>query len=75
MLLRSIFKNKGSRDDPNNYRGISIMGAFPKLFASSLNIILEESILNQQLRANNQAGFRKGFRVEDNSNILRAVIQ
>lgn len=35
-----IFKNKGSRQDPNNYRGISIINCFSKIF---------EKILSEQL--------------------------
>lgn len=35
-----IFKNKGSRLDPNNYRGISIINCFSKIF---------EKILSEQL--------------------------
>ena len=36
-VIRPIYKNKGDIDDPNNYRGISLLSCFGKLFTSCLN--------------------------------------
>ena len=36
-VTRPIYENKGDIDDPNNYRGISLLSCFGKLFTSCLN--------------------------------------
>ena len=36
-VIRPIYKNKGDIDDPNNYRGISLLSCFGKLFTRCLN--------------------------------------
>lgn len=56
---------KGSTSDPNNYRGLSIMHAFAKLFASCLNIKLTDIAEKTGLRADIQAGFRSKHRTDD----------
>ena len=33
----SIYKNKGSVNNPDNYRGITVVSCFGKLFTSVLN--------------------------------------
>jgi hypothetical protein len=35
-IIKPIYKNKGSPDDPNNYRGITILSCLGKLFTSVL---------------------------------------
>ena len=32
-----LYKNKGKDDDPNNYRGITLLSCYGKLFTSLLN--------------------------------------
>ena len=36
-LIIPLYKQKGSRDDPNNYRGITLLRCLGKLFTASLN--------------------------------------
>ena len=36
-MIKPIYKQKGSCDDPNNYRGIAILSCFGKLFTSVIN--------------------------------------
>lgn len=74
LTLKSIYKNRGEKNNADNYRGISVMGALPKLYSTVLNLELENIAIEKGLRADNQSGFRKGFRVEDNGCILKAVI-
>ena len=51
-VIRPIYKNKGDIDDPNNYRGISLLSCFGKLFTSYLNrrltIFIEKKTLYRQ---------------------------
>jgi hypothetical protein len=53
LLMKSLYKHKGQRDDPNSYRGISIMGALPKLFSTALLIEMECISVESKYRANN----------------------
>lgn len=46
----SLYK-KGPRTDPNNYRGLSIMHVFAKLFATCLNAKLTDSVNEHDLHA------------------------
>jgi hypothetical protein len=43
---------KGSKLDPNNYRGLSIMHVFVKLFSTCLNVKLTKVSEEKGLRAN-----------------------
>ena len=51
-VIRPIYENKGDIDDPNNYRGISLLSCFGKLFTSCLNrrltIFIEKKTLYRQ---------------------------
>jgi hypothetical protein len=50
LQLISLYK-KGDINNPSNYRGLSIMNAFAKLFATCLNIKLSKVVDKQGLRA------------------------
>lgn len=50
MDIISLYK-KGPRTDPNNYRGLSIMHVFAKLFATCLNAKLTDSVNEHDLHA------------------------
>ena len=60
-----IFKNKGNKMNPQNYRPITLLSTLGKLFTCILNTRLcdyldEFSIINE-----NQAGFRKDYSTTD----------
>jgi hypothetical protein len=70
-----LYKGKGARDDPNSYRGISLLSIAGKVFAA---IILHRVM--QQLEAGeavslheSQCGLRKGRGTPDALFVLRAV--
>jgi hypothetical protein len=69
-----IFKNKGSKDDPNNYRGITLLSAVGKLFTSILNNRLTNYIENVGLLGEDQAGFRAGYSTLDHAFVLNNII-
>ena len=52
---------KGDFDDVNNYRGISIVSCFGKLFTSILNIRILEWDNEHNVLTDAQFGFRPGF--------------
>ncbi len=65
-----IYKNKGSPEDPNNYRGITILSCLGKVFTGILNDRLSEAVHI----LDNQAGFRKNCSTTDQVFILRQLI-
>ena len=73
-IIKPIFKNKGSTDDPNNYRGITILSCFGKLFTSVLSNRIQKFIEDSGVLGPEQAGFRKGFSTIDNLFVLYGII-
>ena len=59
-LICPIYKNKGKRNDPDNYRGITLLSCIGKLFISCLNHRLCSYVECQQIIGNEPAGFRSG---------------
>ena len=73
-IIIPIYK-KGARDDPGNYRAISLLDIFGKIFTSILNVRLTfwaDALgkINEE-----QAGFRHGYSTFDNIFILQAIVQ
>ena len=68
-----IYK-KGDANDPNNYRGISIVSCFGKLFTSILNnrILLWERTYD--ILSDSQFGFRKGLSTIDAIFVLQSLV-
>ena len=69
-----IYKNKGSKDDPKNYRPITIISCLDKLFTSILNERLTKFSDEVNLICENQAGFRKGYSTIDNVFVFHTLI-
>ena len=69
-----MFK-KGRLDDTNNYRGITVLGAFAKIFETAVNnsmVFVNEAF---QDTGESNGGFLKGNRTTDNIFILLGLIQ
>ena len=73
-FLKPIYKNKGSQADPDNYRGISIVSCFGKLFTAILSKRLQKFSDNCNVISDAKAGFRKSYSTIDNIYVLIAVI-
>ena len=58
-IISAIYKNKGDKSNPDNYRGITILTCFGKLFTAVLNHRLNQYIENMNILCEEQAGFRK----------------
>ena len=69
-----VYKNRGSRVDPNNYRGISLLSCLGKLFTSVLNIRLTQYLDTYDVLGSEQAGFRAGHSTTDHIFNLRTLI-
>ena len=62
-LIVPIYKNKGSKNDPNNYRGITLLSCLAKFFNIALNNRLK--VISEKIISLIQAGFRPGFSTMD----------
>jgi hypothetical protein len=65
---------KGDINDPGNYRGISLLSVFSKIFTSILNSRLMLWAETNKKLSESQAGFRKNYRTIDNAFVLHGVI-
>ena len=74
LHILSLHK-KGDKNCVDNYRGLSLMGVFAKLFALMINNKLTMHATANKLRANTQAGFRRNYRTDDNCVLLKSVIE
>ena len=63
-VIHPVFKS-GQRDDPSNYRGITVTPVLSKLFAMVIEARLTSWAEDNHMRARGQAGFRKGHRTVD----------
>ena len=72
--IKPIYKNKGSPQDPGNYRGITIVSCLGKLFTSIINTRLQRFSDEVDLIGESQAGFRKRYSTIDHIYVLKALI-
>ena len=65
---------KGSKTDPDNYRGISLLSCFSKFFLAILNKRLAKFTIDNKILSSGQLGFLKGCRTSDALLILHNLI-
>ena len=70
--ISSIYK-KGSRKDPNNYRGISVTSTMSRLYGRILRNLIEEEYSSYEEEEQN--GFRSGRSCTDNIFALKQIIE
>ena len=73
-IICPIYKNKGSIDEPDNYRGITLLSCTCKLFTACLNSRLSLYV-NDDLLGREQAGFREGYITINHVFVLHLVIE
>ena len=73
-IVVPIFK-KGNIDDPDNYRGISLINITCKCFTSILNKRLYKWLEDNNLIVENQAGFRRDYSTIDQIFNLYSIVQ
>ena len=71
-LIVPIYKKKGSKEDPNNYRGVTLLSCLGKYFNSILNARFKK--VSEKLISNIQAGFREGFSTMDHVFTIVSII-
>jgi hypothetical protein len=70
-----LFKGKGDREDPNNYRGITLASQFSKLFSSCLNVRFRSWCLTHGHISPFQSAFLPGRGAVDNIHALELIRQ
>jgi hypothetical protein len=74
-IIKPIFKNKGTRDKPEFYRGITILSCFGKLFTSLINRRLTKYLDFNGTIGQEQAGFRNDYSTVDHIFVLKTIIE
>jgi hypothetical protein len=72
--IKPIYKNKGSTQDPKNYRPITILSCLGKLFTSILNNRINQFLNDNKILSENQAGFRANYSTTDHIFTLNLLI-
>ena len=73
-IILPIYKNKGPVTNPDNYRGITTLSCFCKLFNSILNNRLTECIGELGIMGEEQTGFRHDYSTMDHVFVLKNLI-
>ena len=73
-MISPNYKNKGDKASPDNYRGITILSCFGKLFTAILNNRLNNYLESMNLLCEEQAGFRKKYGTTDHILNLKCII-
>ena len=73
-LIRPIYKNRGSRKDPDNYRGITLLSCMGKLFTLMLNERLKCFININGLLHEEKTGFRDDYSTIDRIFSLSLIV-
>ena len=64
-IIKPIYKGKGSTNNPDNFRPITILSCMSKLFTAVLNSRLSEYVHSENLIGEDQIGFRSGYSTMD----------
>ena len=73
-IIVPLYKS-GSRNDPSNYRGISLLNVLYKIFSGIITHRLDTWADEYNVISEAQAGFRAGYSVIDNIFSLQSIIQ
>ena len=73
-VIFPIYKQKGDINNPDNYRGITILSCFGKLFTAILNTRLNIFLESSGILGEEQAGFRKKCSIVDHIFTLKMLV-
>ena len=74
-IILPLYKNKGRRDDPDNYRGITLLSCLGKLFTACISERISMYLDDENILGFEQAGFRKEFSTIDHVFTLHSIIE
>lgn len=74
-VVVTIYKGKGDRTDPNNFRGVSLLAVGGKIFGRILAERISKWAENEGKIAEEQAGFRRGFSTLDNVMLISMLAE
>ena len=74
-LIKPIYKNKGDEKDVDNYRAITLVRCFGKLFTSLLNSRLTVMLEENNVLSEAQAGFRADHSTIDHIFALKTIVE
>ena len=72
-FITALFKN-GSKDDPSNYRGLTVTSCLSKVFTKILTKRLEKFCIKRNIICPEQIGFCKGKRTSDHMFVMKCLI-
>ena len=70
-----IYKNKGAKTNPANYRPITLVSCIGKVFTSIINKRLSTYLEENKLLNETQSGFRKQYSTLDNIMVLYSLTE
>lgn len=73
-LIKPLYKNKGSRMNPDNYRGITLLSCFGKWFTAVLNDRIHRFLDENSILGKEQAGFRENYSTLDHIFALHIIV-
>ncbi len=73
-VIVPLYKYKGDADDPNNYRGTTLLSCLGKLFTSIINDRLTKFSNRYDIVQETQAEFRQGYSTLDHFFLLKNII-
>ena len=74
-MISPIYKGKGNKQDPKNYRPITLLSCLGKVFTLILNNRLTKYLEENNLIEENQAGFRKNYSTMDHVLTLNILLE
>ena len=74
-IICPIYKRSGNPSYPENYRPITLVSCFSKLFTSILNNRLNTCLEEFEILHENQAGFRSGYSTTDHVFVLHSLLE
>ena len=73
-MIQPLYKNRGNVNNPDNYRGITLLSCIGKLFTAVINARLTFYLEGLGIMGEEQAGFREGYSTTDQCFVLYSLI-